>query len=102
MFNRNRRHSCGRQGNMHCCPPHMMPTQYCPPQFSPTEQVVKTNIMHTVVPHVHPTHVTTVNKHIIDNEHYFPVTQSVVNERYENTRMCGSPYGCNNRPQPRY
>ena len=102
MFNRNRRHSCGRQGKTHCCQPHMMPTQYCPPQFSPQEQFVHTNIMHTVVPHVHPAHVTTVNKHIYDHQHHFPVTHSVVNERYDNNTMCGTPYSCNNGPQPRY
>lgn len=102
MFNRNRCQSRGRKGNTHCCPQQIMPTQYAPAQFSPQEQFVRTNVMHTVVPHVHPAHVTTVNKHVIDHQHHFPVTQSTVNEYYENNTMCGTPYSCNRGQQSRY
>lgn len=102
MFNRNRRHSRGCRGNNpHCCPPQMMPTQFDPAQFDPTQQFVRTNIMHTVVPHVHPSHITTVNKHIIDHQHHFPVTESVVNECCEKNTMCGTPYNHHCGPQPR-
>lgn len=70
----------------------MMPTQIAPTQFSPQEQFVRTNVMHTIVPHVHPAHVTTVNKHIIDHQHHFPVTESVVNECCENHTLCETPH----------
>ena len=103
MFKRNRRHSRGCKGNnLHCCPPQMMPTQYDPAQFDPTQQFVRTNVMHTVVPHVHPAHITTVNKHIFDHQHHFPVTESVVNECCETHTMCGQPHHPHMGPQPRW
>ena len=81
--------------------PQMMPTQVAPTQVSPQKQFVCTNVMHTVVPHVHPSHVTTVNKHIIDHQHHFPVTESVVNECCENHIMCDTPYQhkCDKQPK---
>ncbi|RHW38272.1 hypothetical protein D1B33_05130 [Lysinibacillus yapensis] len=74
-----------------CCPPNVFPTQVAPAQVSPTQEVVKTNIFNTVVPHYHPVHTTTVNKHMIHNQHYFPQTQSVVNEVFESEENCGTP-----------
>lgn len=77
------------------CPPQVGPTQYDPPQVSPTREMVRTNVMNTVVPHIHPSHTTTVNKHVIHNQHYFPHTESVVNECYETNTICGMPQkGC--------
>ena len=103
MFNRNRHHSrCCRGRNQNIGPSQMMPTQFDPPQFSPQEQVVRTNVMRTVVPHVHPAHVTTVNQHVIDHQHYFPVTESVVNQCCENHMICGMPPHHNWGQQPRY
>ncbi|MBP3041279.1 hypothetical protein J9303_17585 [Bacillaceae bacterium Marseille-Q3522] len=72
-----------------------IPTQVAPTQVSPTQQYVNTNIFKTVVPHVHPSHTTTVNKHIIQHQHHFPHTQSVVNECCEENIIC-PPY-----PRPR-
>lgn len=89
MFSRRRHHS--RYKKPICCPPNVLPTQVSPAQVSPTQEVIRTNIMNTVVPHIHPTHVTTVNRHITHHQHYFPVTQSVVNEYFEDSRMCGTP-----------
>lgn len=73
-------------------PPQMHPAQYDPPRVSPTRQFVKTNIYNTVVPHIHPSHTTTVNKHMINHQHYFPHTESVVNETFENHTMCEMPH----------
>ena len=85
------RHPWGRCNNPICCPPNVFPTQVAPAQVSPTQEVVKTNIFTTVVPHYHPTHTTTVNRHIMQNQHYFPQTQSVVNEFEQFSQNCGSP-----------
>lgn len=72
--------------------PSQLAPQVMPPQFSPQMQLVRTNVMHTIVPHVHPTHITTVNRHVIDHQHHFPVTESVVEECCENQTMCGTPH----------
>ena len=74
------------------CPPQKLPTQYDPPLVSPTQQYVKTNLSNTEVAHFHPSHTTTVNKHFVNNKHYFPHTESCVNECYEQHTMCGVPY----------
>ncbi|WP_407690443.1 CotD family spore coat protein [Rummeliibacillus pycnus] len=96
MYNRQWNHPHGGKGchgmMPYCCPPQTFPAQFDPPQISPTRQIVKTNIINTVVPHIHPTHTTTVNKHMINHEHYFPHTESVVNECYENHIMCEMPH----------
>lgn len=76
-------------------PTQTLPTQYDPPRVSPTRENVRTNVINTVVPHIHPTHTTTVNQHVIHNQHYFPHTESVVNECYETNTICGMPQkGC--------
>lgn len=70
-------------------PPQRFPTTYEQPIVSPTQEFVRTNIYETVVPHIHPSHTTTVNRHHINNQHYFPHTESVVNECCETNTMCG-------------
>ncbi|MFJ8235994.1 CotD family spore coat protein [Ureibacillus sp. NPDC094379] len=99
MFNRNIGHS-NRCKCPICCPPNIHPTQIAPAQVSPTQHVVRTNIFHTVVPHIHPTHITTINRHVRHNEHYFPVTQSTVNEFTETNRNCGTPENPNPNCHP--
>jgi hypothetical protein len=73
------------------CPPQVFPAQYDPPLVSPGQQFVKTNLFNKVVTHVHPSHTTTVNKHMIHHQHYFPHTESCVNECCETHTMCGVP-----------
>ncbi len=73
-------------------PTRNCPTQYAQPIVSPTRQYVQTNVSNTVVPHIHPSHTTIVNRHNINNQHYFPHTQSVVNEKCVTNTMCGQPY----------
>ena len=81
------------------CPPQVHPTMYDLPLVSPPQQYVKTNLTSTVVPHIHPSHTTNVNKHMITHEHYFPHTESVVNECCEQHVMCGVPHDpCCPRP----
>ncbi|MGX9135581.1 CotD family spore coat protein [Rummeliibacillus sp. JY-2-4R] len=70
-------------------PPQVFPTQMAPERVSPTRNIVRTNVYNTVVRHIHPTHTTHVNKHVIHNEHYFPHTESVENECYETNNICG-------------
>ncbi|MEL4025270.1 CotD family spore coat protein [Lysinibacillus endophyticus] len=86
---------CGSRKPIYC-PPNVHPTQVAPARVSPTQEVIKTNVFHTVVPHVHPTHTRTVNRHYIHNQHYFPQTQSVENEYIQtqsNNRGNVSPMG---------
>jgi spore coat protein D len=74
------------------CPPQVFPAQYDPPLVSPGQQFIKTNLFNKVVTHVHPSHTTTVNKHMINHQHYFPHTESCVNECCETHTMCGVPH----------
>ncbi|WP_025731593.1 CotD family spore coat protein [Heyndrickxia ginsengihumi] len=92
----------------HCgakeCPPMVAPTQYDPGMTDPAQNSVQTTIFPHVVNHVHPTHTTHVNKHVYTHKHYFPHTDSVVNECYENHVFCGAPVNpcCppHHRPRP--
>lgn len=81
-------------------PAQTNPTQFASSQVSPTQQYFQRNISNTVVPHYHPSHLTTINQHHINHQHHFPHTQSVVNECFETNTMCGTPFrhnvcGCN-------
>lgn len=92
----------GYPSNAQQLPTQTAPTQFASPQVSPTTQYVQRNVMNTVVPHYHPSHLTTVNQHYINNQHYFPHTESVVNECFEQNTMCGTPFrpnvcGCSKR-----
>ena len=82
----------GWQGGTTELPTRTSPTQYAQPQVSPTRQFVQKNVTNTVVPHYHPSHLTTVNQNYINNQHYFPHTESVVNECFETNTMCGTPW----------
>jgi hypothetical protein len=72
-------------------PAQTSPSQVAPAQVSPTQQYVNTNVSNTVIPVVHPSHTTNVNKHVNTFKHYFPHTQSVVNECYNQHLICGRP-----------
>lgn len=67
------------------------PVNTLPPIVSPTQQFVQTNHMTSIVPHIHPSHTTIVNKHKFIHEHYCPHTQSVVNEVCHQHVNCGCP-----------
>jgi hypothetical protein len=73
-------------------PTQAFPSQVAPTQVSPTQQNVLTNVSNTVVPVVHPSHTTIVNKHMNTFKHYFPHTQSVVNECYNQHLICRTPH----------
>ena len=68
------------------------PTQFEQPRVSPTQEYVQTNRMNTVVPHVHPSHLTTINHHHIEHQHHFPHTQSMMHHCTEQHTMCGQPF----------
>ncbi|WP_456278619.1 CotD family spore coat protein [Bacillus sp. AK128] len=60
---------------MHHCQPKVLspivyPTKCCVQNFHDT----------TIVPHIHPSHTTNVNHHLYQHNHYFPHTESAVNE----------------------
>lgn len=56
----------------------------------PTERVVKTNTRTRRVKHIHPTEVINVNRTVVRNEHYYPVTERDVYETIEEDFNCGS------------
>jgi len=67
----------------------------CPPIVHPTKCCVNHTCQKYIVPHIHPSHMTTVNHHIYQHEHYYPHTESTVNE-VSNPRVSGGsafPYG---------
>jgi spore coat protein D len=45
----------------------------------PTKHCVKHNHIPHEVNHIHPSHTTIMNHHLVKNKHFFPHTQSVVN-----------------------
>jgi spore coat protein D len=56
------------------------PTKVLPAVVHPTKCCVNHNFENIVVPHVYPTHTTTVNHTNYQNQQHFPQSQSVVNE----------------------
>jgi len=58
----------------HCHKPNV-----CPPVVHPTKCCVNHTFSNNIVPHIHPTHTTTVNHVNYEHQHYFPQTQSVEN-----------------------
>lgn len=90
---------CGcHQPHFGVCPTkhhtNVCPTQMMPAQVSPTQNIVNKNIYKHIVPHIHPTHATTVNDHIYQHQHYFPQTQSVVNTCKSENVFCQQPMMC--------
>ena len=83
-------HHKGACGPLHC-PPSVAPTQYDPGTVDPPQTAVKTTYFPHVVQHVHPTHTVNVNKHVYTHQHYFPHSESCVNECCEQHVFCGAP-----------
>ncbi|MFE4349841.1 CotD family spore coat protein [Peribacillus butanolivorans] len=100
MYNRTWANAHNGQCPPQYCPPQTFPIQHSPPQISPTKQFVKTNVTNTVIPVVHPTHTTIVNKHVKKYIHHSPNNVSVVNECYTQRFVCGVPQPpyCPRRP----
>ncbi|MEC1156488.1 spore coat protein [Cytobacillus horneckiae] len=73
----------------HCGPK----THVCPPIVHPT----KCNVQHTcenvIVPHIHPSHTTTVNHVNYKHQHHFPHTQSFANEVTNQQFVAGAGQG---------
>ena len=57
--------------------------------ISPTEKIVNKRTKHRVVKHIHPTEVINVNREIIRNEHFYPITEREVHETLEENYNCG-------------
>ncbi|MGG3843356.1 CotD family spore coat protein [Anoxybacillus kestanbolensis] len=70
---------------MHCRP-NMMP-----PIVHPTKCCTQHQVQTTIVPHIHPSHTTYVNHHLFQHQHYFPHTQSVVNNVSHQHVVCPGP-----------
>ncbi|WP_419393744.1 CotD family spore coat protein [Cytobacillus praedii] len=62
---------------MYCGP---RPTNVLPAIVHPTKCCVNNTFQNNVVPHIHPTHTTNVNHINFQHQHYFPQTQSTVNQ----------------------
>ncbi|MDP4083832.1 MAG: CotD family spore coat protein [Bacillota bacterium] len=65
-------------------------TNYMPPVIHPTQQIVNHTFSTTVVPHIHPTHVATVNHHMYQHKHYCTQSASCCNE------VCNQEFNCCN------
>ncbi|WP_338749592.1 CotD family spore coat protein [Bacillus sp. FJAT-52991] len=72
-----------------CRPPIVMPAVVHPPKCC--ENHMFENI---IVPHIHPTHTTNVQHQLFEHQHYFPQTQSFVQNAQYQQQMCGG------RPRP--
>ncbi|ATP42454.1 hypothetical protein CSE16_13650 [Solibacillus sp. R5-41] len=68
------------------------PTQFEAPRVSPTRQYEQTIVTNEVIPHISPSHMTTINRHMMHHQYHFPHTESVVNECCETHTMCGTPF----------
>ncbi|TKC19672.1 CotD family spore coat protein [Robertmurraya kyonggiensis] len=60
--------------NRHCCKPNV--SNVLPAVVHPTKQCVNNTFTNNVVPHIHPTHTTTVNHVNFQHQHFFPQTNS--------------------------
>ena len=78
--------------NVEFLPDQVAPTQYSQPRVSPTQQYVQRNISNNIVPHVHPSHLTTINRQNIHHQHHFPHTHNVRHECCETHTMCEQPF----------
>lgn len=56
------------------------PSQVLPAIVHPTKCCTKHTFSNVVQPHIHPSHTTIVNHTNVQNQHYFPQTQSVANQ----------------------
>ena len=92
----------GNWGNWDNRDNHMMNVEYLPdqvsntrfsePRVSPTQQYVQRNISNHIVPHVHPSHLTTIHRQNIHHQHHFPHTHNVKHECCETHTMCEQPF----------
>jgi spore coat protein D len=69
---------------------------YCRPKVlpavvHPTKCCVNHTFSTTVVPHIHPSHTTNVNHQMYQHKHYFPHTESMVNEVSNQHFNCPGP-----------
>lgn len=67
-----------------CPPPNILPAI-----VHPTQQCVNQQQFTNIVPHIHPSHTTTINQHLFLHEHYFPHTHSVENVAFHQHVNCG-------------
>jgi len=67
----------------------------------PTETVVRTTTNEKRIRNIHPTEVINVNRTVIRNENYFPVTERQVNETVVEDFDCGTDVNNPNNCRPR-
>jgi spore coat protein D len=63
---------------------------------NPTRRIVNTRTNERIINNVHPTEIVDVNRTIIKNRNYYPVTRSQVNETFVEDYDCGSDVGNSN------
>ncbi|MBM7647948.1 spore coat protein D [Bacillus ectoiniformans] len=73
-----------------CRPPRVLPAVVHPTKCCQTHSYEK-----FIVPHIHPTHTTNVNTKMFQHQHYFPQTQSNVQQVQSQQLFCGGrpPFG---------
>lgn len=78
--------------NIQQLPPQISPTRFANSRVSPTRQYTQRQIHNTIVPNIHPSHLTSIHEHYMHHQHHFPHTNSVVHRCYETNTMCGRPF----------
>lgn len=58
----------------------VFPPNFLPPIIYPSRNFVNTNQFIHIIPHIHPSHTTTVNQHLFKHVHYCPQTCSAVEQ----------------------
>lgn len=66
-------------------------TNVTPPIIHPTVHNVNHTFSTTVVPHIHPSHTTTVNHHMFQHKHFCTHTESCCNETCNQHFNCCGP-----------
>lgn len=56
----------------------------------PTETIVRVNTTKRTVRRIHPTEIINVNRTVVRNENFFPVTERQVNEVVQENFNCGT------------
>ncbi|WP_082799339.1 CotD family spore coat protein [Neobacillus niacini] len=75
-------------------------TNFAPPVIHPTQQFVNHTFSTTVVPHIHPKHITTINHHMFQHKHYCPTTASCCEVCSNQHIDCCCPGGPTPMPAP--
>jgi spore coat protein D len=90
----------GSGNNKHCnkCSNRVSPVEDI---IHPTKTVVRTTTNERRIRNIHPTEIINVNRTVVSNENFFPVTERQVNETVVEDFDCGADINNSNNCRPR-